>query len=42
MWFAFEMMPQKFVFEKNSFKAETNGSKMIKFGTNIIKRLKKV
>ena len=29
-----EIMPQVFVFEKKLYKAETNGSKMIKFGEN--------
>ena len=32
-----EMMPQVFVFEKKLYKAETNSSKMIKFGANCLK-----
>ena len=30
-------MPQVFVFEKKLYKAETNGSKMIKFGAKYLK-----
>ena len=30
-------MPQVFVFEKKLYKAETNGSKMIKFGAKGLK-----
>ena len=29
-------MPQDFVFEKTLYKAETNGSKMIKFGAKCL------
>ena len=32
-----EIMPQVFVFEKKLNKAETNGSKMIKFGAKCLK-----
>ena len=30
-------MPQVFVFEKKLYEAETNGSKIIKFGANCLK-----
>ena len=32
-----EIMPQVFVFEKKLYKAETNGSKMIKVGAKCLK-----
>ena len=32
-----EIMPQVFVFEKKLYEAETNGSKIIKFGANCLK-----